>query len=212
MKNSVRVLLLALLTISASSNFSTSGQQVGLGKTVGENGVFQQLKQANDGSFNLGNFDDSRILDAKHNALTTVTIRDGRIDFTKRTEQTRQSLLQLLYEKGVRMVYISVKDQLTLTPQGRIGSPAGNNGIFQSLKESANGYNLDDWNGSDILDAKGNVLATVIVKSGQPDLAFTTNNSLKTLYQAGLRSFIDKPGSKIRVEEDERGELKLNKN
>ncbi|MGZ5437121.1 MAG: hypothetical protein ACXWID_18005 [Pyrinomonadaceae bacterium] len=212
MKNSVRVLLLALLTIGASSNFSASGQEVGLGKTVGENGVFQQLKQANDGSFNIGNFDDSRILDAKNNALTTVTIRDGRIDFTKRTEQTRQSLLQLLYEKGVRMVYLSVKDQLTLTPQGRIGSPAGNNGIFQSLKESANGYSLDDWNGSDILDAKGDVLATVIVKSGQPNLAFTTNNSLKTLYQAGLRSFIDKPGSKISVEEDERGELKLNKN
>ena len=212
MKNYLRFMLPALLTISASSNFSTFGYQVGLGKTIGENGVFQQLKQSDDGSYNIGNFDDSRILDAKHNVLTTVTIKDGRIDFTKGAEQTRQSLLQSLYEKGVRKVYTSVKDQLTITPHGRIGSPAGNNGVFQSLKEAANGYNLDDWNRSDILDARGDVLATVVAESGQPNLAFTANHSLKTLYQAGLRSFTVKSGSKIKIEEDEKGDLKLTKN
>jgi hypothetical protein len=210
MSNPVRLMLIAASAIIALNTSLAVGQQVGLGKTVGENGVFQDLKQASDGSFNFGNFDDSRILDDKGNLLTTVRIRDKKIDFSKAGNQTRQSLLQYLYEKGVRKVYISLSDQLELTPRGCIGSPAGNNGVFQALQESGNGYNLDDWSGSQILDATGNVLATVMVKAGRPDLAFTSDNSLKILYQAGLRSFKDKPGSKIRIEEDEKGELRLN--
>jgi hypothetical protein len=128
---------------------------------------------------------------------------------SKATNQTREALLKALYERGVRKVHVSPTDHLTVTSRGHLGSSDGQNAFFQALQETDDGYNLSDWSGSKILDDQGNLLATVVVTSGIPDLSYTSVNSLKVLYELGLRSFKISLESRVTVERDEKSELKL---
>ena len=79
------------------------------------------------------------------------------------------------------------------------------------------GFDLANGEGSQILDANGNLLATVTTQKGLPALAFSSGQSLKALYDAGLRIFYYKFESikgemtihGIKLIKDDKGEVKL---
>lgn len=89
-------------------------------------------------------------------------------------------------------------------------------GIFQALKERQDGFDLANGEGSQILDMNGKVLATVTTTQRAP-LTFAFGQSLKTLYDAGLRFFYYKSElikgemkpQVIKLIKDDQGDIKL---
>lgn len=128
-----------LLTLFAVLIVSTSFAQSD--NTKNQNGIFQALKQT-EGGFNLGNWDGSRILSAKGEVLTVVSIKEGRLDFSRVPGQTRTALLKSLYEAGLRIVHISMEQFLTVSPEGHLLSSAAQN-VPTQIKESDDGFDLD---------------------------------------------------------------------
>ena len=129
-----------LLTLFAVLIVSTSFAQSD--NTKNQNGIFQALKQT-EGGFNLGNWDGSRILSPKGEVLTVVSIKEGRLDFSRAAGQTRTALLKSLYEAGLRIVHISMEQFLTVSPEGHLLARAAQNVPMQVLKESDDGFDLD---------------------------------------------------------------------
>jgi hypothetical protein len=144
----------------------------------------------------------SELLDAQGNLLTKVTVRNGKIDFSRAPGQSREALLKALYASGARRVYNSILSPLTITSQGRLGVNFEGQGGFQAPRETDDGFDLANGEGSQILDATGTLLATVTTTGGKPALVFPPEKSLKTLYEEGVRSFYYKF-------EPIKGELKL---
>jgi hypothetical protein len=98
-----------------------------------QNGIFQALTQT-DGSYNLGNWDGSRILSAKGDVLSVVSIKNGKIDFSRPAGQTRTELLKTLYAAGLRTVHISTERLLIVSPNGN---------LLAVLKETDGGFDLN---------------------------------------------------------------------
>jgi hypothetical protein len=128
-----------LLSLFAILIVSTSFAQSDNRKN--QNGIFQALKQT-EGGINLGNWDGSRILSPKGDVLTVVSIKEGKLDFSRAAGQTRIDLLKSLYKAGLRIVHISMEQFLTVSPEGHLLAPAAQNGSIQVLKESDDGFDL----------------------------------------------------------------------
>lgn len=110
--------------------------------TKNQGGIFQALKQT-EGGFNIGNWDGSRILSQKGDVLSTVTIKNGKLDFSRAPGQTRTDLLKSLYKAGLRKVFIAMEQFVVVSPQGEIGPAPSQNGLFQALKETDEGFDLN---------------------------------------------------------------------
>lgn len=177
-----------------------------------------QAEPSGDRPIDLSKWDgSSRILDRNGNVLTRVTVRNGKIDFSRAADQTREALLETLYEKGVRQIYCPL-DQLAVTSQGRLGmSGVSDTGLFQALHETPDGLDLANGEGSEILDDRGKVLATVATVDGKPFLTCAAGQSLRTLHDAGLRWFYYKvqvtngklTGRAVSLTRSDKGEVKL---
>lgn len=126
--------------------------------------------------------------------------------------------MKTLYAAGVRKIYSSIVGALAVTSQGQLGLPVvGETGLFQTLKERNDGFDVAIGEGSQILDANGNVLSTITSMNGGPALTFASGQSLKTLYEAGLRFFYYKfePNKdkvklhEVKIVKGETGEFRL---
>lgn len=127
--------ILSLFAILVVTSFAQSDN------TKNQNGIFQALKQA-EGEINLGNWDGSRILSPKGDVLTVVSIKEGKLDFSRAARQTRTDLLRSLYEAGLRIVHISMEQFLTVNPEGHLLVPAAH-GSIRILRESDDGFDLN---------------------------------------------------------------------
>lgn len=161
----------------------------------------------------LGKWDSAwQLFGAEDRLLTEITIKNGKIDFSRPAAQSRTEPLTSLYNAGVRKIYSSVLSPLAISSQGQIGpafsSPtqkgffqaikpgddgsidlkpmayaqghgglafkgAAQSGFFQALKERADGFDLANGEGSQILDTSGSVPATVTTANGAPALTFS---------------------------------------
>lgn len=157
----------------------------------------------------------SEVFNREGKSMTTVTIKNGKLDFSRPPGEGRRSFLKSL---GLNQVYTSVLGMVPVNSQGRVGLTAvGVNGVFQALKEEEDGFNLVNGVGSEILDREGNRLATVVTEDGKPSLALAPGQSLDSLHQAGLRFFyykIQKIGGKpksrgVKLVKDEGGNFTL---
>jgi len=179
----------------------------------------EALAQSTDKTTDLSKLDSaSELFDANGKVLTRVTVKNGKIDFSRTAGQSRTEFVKTLYTIGLRKIHSSVLSPLAINSQGQIGlALPGGGGLFQSLKEKDDGFDLANGEGSQILAANGNVLATVTTEKGSPALVFATGQSLKTLYDAGLRFFYYKfepiKGEMklhgIKLTQDDKGEVKL---
>lgn len=167
--------------------------------------VYQALT-SKDGTFNLGNWDGSRLLDEKTGkVLSTVTIAAGVVDFSRDGGESRSALLVRLYQQGLRVVHTSTTDSLfaqrfgALSPQGLQGTTA------QILAENERGYPLVDWTQSVIADTNGTEIARMSVIGGQAALTPATGLTLAVLYDRGLRTVAVAPRRSLRLVADDAG-------
>lgn len=184
--------------------------------------------QTTDKTTDLSKWDSAfELFDSKDRLLSEITIKHGKIDFSRTAGQTRTEVLKALYAAGLRKIYASIASPLAINARGQIGpvyepqvqsgffqalkasdgvynlgimakaqghggltfSSPRQSGFFQALKERGDGFDLANGEGSQILDANGNVLATVTTEKGVPALSFASGQSLKALYDVGLRLF-----------------------
>jgi hypothetical protein len=129
----------------------------------------------------------SEIRDAGGSLVTKVTVKNGRLDFSRAPGQSRGDFLKTLRAAGVREIHSSIVGTLGVTSNGQPALPILGN--FQTLKEKDDGFDLVIAEGSQILDTNGNVLATITSGSGGPALTFAPGQSLKTLDAVGVRFF-----------------------
>jgi len=196
-----------LLCLFAILTFTSSLQSDGTEK---QGDTFQALKKV-EGGYNIGDWDGSTILNSKGEVLTTVSVKANMLDFSHPASQSRSELLVTLYKAGVRRVNYSMEDFLVLNTEGRIGPPLSQGGFFQALKEREAGYDVRTFGESSLLDSKGTVLATVVSHDQQARLSFGPQQSLETLYDLGLRTFLTEPRGKWILVKDDRGMVTLRK-
>jgi hypothetical protein len=194
-----------MLILAAMLIVSSLGQSA---RTTNQNGIFQALKQT-EGTFNLGNWDGSQILSQKGDVLTTVSIKNGRLDFSRSAGQTRNDLLKSLYKAGLRRVQISVEHFLVVGPEGHIGPTTPQNGLFQTLRDADDGFNLNTFEDSSILDSNGKVLVSLTSRDRKVTLPLGPGQSLETLYERGLRSFFTKAGHAVKLVRGDQGKVVL---
>ena len=194
-----------MLILSAMLVVSSHGQSDG---TRNQNGIFQALKQT-EGGYNLGNWDGSEILSQKGDVLTTVSIKNGKLDFSRSAGQTRNDLLKSLYKAGLRRIQISMEQFLVVGPEGHIGPTRPQNELFQTLREADDGFNLNTFENSSILDSTGKVLATLTSRDRKVTLSLAQGQSLESLYERGLRSFFTKAGHVVKLVRDDEGKVVL---
>jgi len=160
----------------------------------------------------------SELFDAQGKSLTVITVKNGKLEFSRPAGETRQAFLKSLYGRGVKEVRVTVLGRLVLTEQGRIGLTAvGENEVFQALMEKEDGFDLANGAGSEILDRDAKLLATVSSDGGQPSLSLAPGQSLEGSHQAGLRFFYykmqmiqGKPRARrVKLVRDESGQFKL---
>jgi hypothetical protein len=191
-------------------------------------GGLESRAQTIDKATDLSKWDSAwELFDPQERLLTEITVKDGKIDFSRTAGQSRTEFLKTLHAAGVRMIYSSILSPLAINSQGQIG-PAfesqdqkrffqaikakdgaynigamanakghsgrtfnlpSQTGFFQALKERADGFDLANGEGSEIVNASGSVLATVTTEKGAPALKLAAGQSLKTLHDAGLRFF-----------------------
>ena len=174
--------------------------------------TFQALKQTEGGGINIGNWDGSQIKTEGGDILTTISIKNGKLDFSRPTGQTRTDLLKSLYKEGTRKVCISShpKEQfLVVRPEGYIGPASPQNGLFQALPETDDGFGLNTFEHSSIIDSDGKVLVSLTLRDKKVTLSIATGQSLDTLYKLGLRSFFTKVGQVVELVKDDQGKVVL---
>lgn len=212
--------------------------------------------QTTDKTTNLSKWDSAwELFGSNDRLLTEITVKNGKIDFSRAAGQSRAEVLKTLYAAGVRRIYSSILSPLAINSQGQIGPSfssenqrgffqaikakdgvynlgamanakgyggltfnlSSQSGFFQALKESYDGFDLANGDGSQILDTSGNLLATVTTTKGVPSLTFRSGQSLRTLYDGGLRFFYYKfepvdgetKPHVIKLIKDDKGEVKL---
>ena len=193
------IVLSAILAVSA---FAQSDS------TNNKSGIFQALKQT-DGGFNLGNWDGSQILSQKGDVLAIVSIKDGKLDFSRAAGQARADLLKSLYKLGLRKVHFSAQQFLVVAAEGHIGPAPPQNGLFQALKEMKEGFDLNSFEQSSIIDSSGKLLGSLGLRDGRAILSPAPGQTLETLYELGLRSLFIKSGEVVRLIKDDGGEVVL---
>lgn len=98
---------------------------------------------------------------------------------------------------------------LIVGPEGHIGPAPPQNGLFQALKETDDGFDLNTFEHSSILDSKGKVLVSFTLRDKKVTLALAPGQSLDTLYELGLRSFFTKSGQVVKLVKDDQGKVVL---
>lgn len=127
--------------------------------------------------------------------LTVLSVKSGKLDFSRADGsrpdgQTRSDFLKSLYEQGVRQVFVPFVNELEIDAQGRLLLRiSGNEGVGQALKETKDGFDLVNADGSQLLDRTGRLLATVSTVEGAPALALPEGTTLEAAYTSGLRIF-----------------------
>lgn len=122
--------------------------------------------------------------------LTVLSVKSGKLDFSRPDGQTRNDFLKSLYAQGVEGVFVPFVNELEIDAQGRLLLKMSvNEGVGQALKETADGFDLVNADGSQLLDRKGRLLATVSTVEGAPALALPEGTTLESAYASGLRIF-----------------------
>jgi hypothetical protein len=174
--------------------------------------TFQALKHTEGEGYNIGNWDGSQIKSKNGDVLTTITIKNSKIDFSRAAGQTRLDLLKSLYKAGTRGVYISSLPEeqfLVILPEGYIGPAEPQNGLFQALAETDDGFDLNTFEHSSIIDSNGKVLVSLTLRDKKVTLSIPTGQSIDTLYKLGLRSFFTKVGQVVELVIDDQGKVVL---
>ncbi|MBZ5535066.1 MAG: hypothetical protein LAO31_03845 [Acidobacteriia bacterium] len=132
----------------------------------------------------------SRIRNQDGDILTVVSVRSGKLDFSRPDGQTRNDFLKSLYAKGVRQVFAPFVSKLEIDAQGRLLLNISlNEGVGQALKETEDGFDLVNAVGSQLLDRQGRLLATVSTVDRDAALTLPQGETLESAYASGLRIF-----------------------
>ena len=116
--------ILILCTILVAGCFiQTNGQK-----------IFQSPRITADGHMSVSNWDGSQILNEKGEILTTISIKNGKLDFSRAAGQSRTELLAFLYKEGTRGVYTLNKEALVISPDGHIGPEIHQDGFFKPYR------------------------------------------------------------------------------
>ncbi len=79
----------------------------------------------------------------------------------------------------------------------------------QALQETNEGFDLNTFEHSSILDSNGKVLVGLTLRDKKVTLALAPGQSLETLYELGLRSFFTKGGQVVKLVKDDQGKVAL---
>jgi hypothetical protein len=132
----------------------------------------------------------SRIRNQDGDILTVVSVKSGRLDFSRREGQTRHDCLKSLYAQRVRKVFVPFVNELEIDAQGRLLLNIGlNEGVDQALKETEDGFDLVNADGSELLDRQGRLVATVSTVERDAALTLPEGKTLESAYASGLRIF-----------------------
>jgi len=78
--------------------------------------------QTTDKAPDLSRWDSAwELFGANDRLLTEITVKNGRIDFSRAAGQSRAEVLKTLYAAGVRRIYSSILSPLAINSQGQIG-------------------------------------------------------------------------------------------
>lgn len=170
--------------------------------------VFQALAQR-EGVYNLGNYDGSQILAPSGAILSMVTITDRQLDVTRLPGESRAALFTRLYAAGMRVLFVSSQDSLWLQPFGALAPLRPQGPTVQVLEETRNGFSLDDWSTSLIVDSTGAVLAHLSVTGGQPNIVPRPAVTPAQLFDRVLRVLAVAPRRLATLERDASGAVRL---
>lgn len=125
-------------TMRASTVFAIGLLVLGIG--------LESHAQSTDKTTNLSKWDSSwELFGANDRLLTEITVKNGKIDFSRVAGQSRAEVLKRLYAAGVRRIYSSLLSPLAINSQGQIGpsfTSEDQRGFFQAIKAKDGAYNL----------------------------------------------------------------------
>jgi hypothetical protein len=100
----------------------------------------------------------------QHSTLAEGTNIQGTMKIIRRNIMTNIVSIIIIAMLTASVLEIS----LTAKAQTALGQKTGEGGVFQALKQEKDGaINLGNFDGSQILDARGNVLTTITIKKWQ---------------------------------------------
>ena len=109
-------------------------------------GRLESRAQTSDKLTDLSKWDSAwELFGGNDRLLTEITVRNGKIDFSRAAGQSRAEALKTLYAAGVRRIYSSILSPLAINSQGQIGPSFGSEsqrGLFQAIKAKDGAYNL----------------------------------------------------------------------
>ena len=83
---------------------------------------FESHTQTTDKTIDLSKSDSAwELFGANDRLLTEITVKNGKIDFSRTVGQSRVDVLKTLYAVGVRRIYSSVLSPLAINSRGQIG-------------------------------------------------------------------------------------------
>jgi hypothetical protein len=162
----------------------------------------------------LNDWNGSQILSEEGTVLTTISIKNGKLDFSRAAGQTRADLLKSLYKAGASRVFITVPANskvqfLRIRPDGHIGLDLLEGDLFQALHETADGFALSGFESSSIVDAGGKVIAGLALHNRRVTLALGPGQSFDAFYELGLRSFFTSLDTVAELVKDDQGTVVL---
>jgi len=102
--------------------------------------------QTSDKMADLSKWDSAwELFGANDRLLTEITVKNGKIDFSRAAGQGRAEALKTLYAAGVRRIYSSILSPLAINSHGQIGpsfTSQTQSGFFQAIKAKDGAYNL----------------------------------------------------------------------